>query len=75
VLDFISAGQTQNKEPRWMFLIPIVHLLSGSITKPFENVAHDVNHDTNVSVWWGLEEEKLKEVVKRFKSINGPWTA
>lgn len=54
-----------------LLLVPLWHLLSGTLQRPFEmNVFEKIRHNNNEPHWWGLSESKFKLFIdKELKPI------
>ena len=59
------------KNPAWMFCLPLLHLLSGDCT-PYEEISEDLSHSHSEPKWWGTCA--IKHVVRLFKEKKKKWT-
>ena len=59
------------KNPAWMFCLPLLHLLSGDCT-PYEEISEDLSHSDSEPKWWGTCA--IKHVVRLFKEKKKKWT-
>ena len=58
-----------NKEPETaahsLLLVPLWHLLSGTLKKPFEMNTYDqCRHNSEKGDWWGLSNLQIKAFIK-----------
>lgn len=67
-----KAVVRQKKDPAWLYMMPMVHFLSGSC-KPFDPVTDDATHAKKVPVWWGTSHIG-EDATKEFKTYqNTQW--
>ncbi|XP_053385748.1 E3 ubiquitin-protein ligase RNF213-like [Mercenaria mercenaria] len=71
--ELICRGSIQEKNPVWLYLVPIIHYLEGTC-KPHDEMSMNFNHNATKPTWWGLSEA-LEQIVKLFKGqVGRNWT-
>ena len=59
------------KDPSWLFLVPLLHILNGDC-KPYELPQKAAGHEDVKPVWWGIAQ--FEAMVTGFKRRYGTWT-
>ena len=56
--------------PCWMYCLPVIHFLREKC-RPFDEPSDDMNHSSDIPVWWGVDE--FKPDSDTFKNKVYPW--
>ena len=69
LFDVMRRIGSQNIDPETaahsLLLVPLWHLLSGTLQKPFEmNTYVQCRHNSENGVWWGLSNPQIKALIE-----------